>query len=445
MLWWILACTIVDEPTVQPRGDSDVLTGTVDTGTTSDTAMTSDTTGDTGATGHTGDTAVPMVDEALVDRCTVDIDKEEPRAPNLSRLVLSEGRCNDGTPPTAYLRAATDPAHQNEWLFYFEGGYSCGTGESCSIRWCGEDFHDAQKMSSTWSTEGKRKDGLLSVDAANDFAGWNIVFMPYCSSDEWAGTRSDVVLTNDDGVRFRVHFEGARIVDGLIDALEVGVSSDDGLEVLPPLADAERVVLSGGSGGAKGVMHNLDALAERLAPIEVVGLLEGATMPTDPYLTTAQIDLVNDYNASTYGAAHTAWGSRLDESCVTDNPLEPWRCIEPRVLQHESLSTPFFLHHDLRDRVLIDVFDMVAGIDGATFATGSKRALEDLGAARPEVGVHGSVCAEHVSFLNSRLMQDQFLPVDGVDMSLHDAIVRWLDGHAVVAVDDPATPISTCP
>jgi len=431
-------------------GDTGRTGSTGDTGRTGSTGDTGPfgptaSTGPTAHTGATGDTGLPMIDVALDYRCEPEEEVETEGGDELSLATLPAGRCNDGTPAVAYVRAATDPAYDDHWLVFLDGGNRCVNGEDCSKRWCGEGFYNARKMSSRWEVATRNVSGLGDTDPINEFGGWNQVHMPYCSSDNWLGTRSDVVLTNGDKVSFRIHFEGALIVDELFDALEAGLVSDDGLEALPSLADADKVVFAGGSAGAMGTMGHVDRLAERLDPIEVVAVLEGMSGPSPAHLTPAQA-------AATEAEAITQWerdydgvfGARVDDSCAATHVAEPWRCILPTTLQFGAMTTPFFLHHDLRDGPLIDKFSTL-GLSGEDFAEGSAATLADLAAARPEVGVHATTCAQHVSYGSDAYTFEQYLPVDGVDMSLHDAIVTWLEGDPVVAIDDLAYPQSTCP
>ena len=422
--------------------------GTGDTAATGDTAGTGSTS-DTSATGPgapTGDTGgVPLIDEALLGRC----DPTQAVAvgaggDDLFRVTLPAGRCNDGTPAVAYVRAATDPAHADDWVIYLDGGNRCATGEECSIRWCGEDFHNARKMSSRWESEDRGIEGIDGDGVRNALAGWNHVQVPYCSSDNWVGRRSDVVLSNAQGVAFRVHFEGALIVESLIDTLEQGAVSDDGQVALAPLGGASRVVMAGSSAGAVGVMAHLDRLAERLAPVEVLGVLDAMSGPSEAHLTAAQQALAEASGQRQWNDEFVAvYDAQADDSCLA-NAGSTWECIVATPLQADHVTTPFFLHFDLRDNLIQEVFASF-GLSSTDFAEATAATMTDLAAARPEVGVHATTCAQHVFLDADRWFHDLRLPVDGVDQSLHDALVSWLDGQPVIAVDDPSAPQSVCP
>jgi hypothetical protein len=434
-------------------GDTGGVRGTeLLSGSTGDTSARRPSTASTGTTGATGPTAdtfdtallVPLIGDALASRC-------DPFATlptgsggdELHRATLVEGRCNDGTPAVAYVRAATDPALEGTVVVHLDGGNRCATGEECSIRWCGEDFYDARKMSSAWELEARDVTGLSSTDARNALAGAHHVQLPYCTSDNWVGTRSNVVLTNDDGVKLRVHYEGTRVFEGVLDALDAGLASDDGAQSLPALSGAERLILAGSSAGAVGVMAHLDRTAERYPSLEVVGLLDAMSGPSDAHLDPKQLALAHDLAQHQYDTEfRDTFGAVLDDSCLA--ATDPWVCATPTAVQFDYLDTPYFMHFDLRDPLISDRFQTFA-MTAAEFTDATAATLLDLSVARPEVGVHGTSCAQHVSLSGDPWFFEQSFLVDGQPVSLHDAWMDWLDGGRVVHVDDPVVPTSVCP
>jgi len=245
-------------------------------------------------------------------------------------------------------------------------------------------------------------------------------------------------------VSFRVHFEGALVIDSLLGVLEAGATSDDGQAVLPPLGAASRVVLAGSSGGAVGVLSHLDRVAERLPSAEVVGVLDAMAGPSSAHLTPAQQALKDASGERQWEEDFLPiYDALVDDSCQVD-ALEAWECVVPTALQFDHVQTPYFVQFDLRDSLLISVFESF-GVTSAEFPGATAATLQDLIVARPDVGVRASTCSQHVYLGSDLWLHEQLLPVGGVDLSVHDALLTWLDGGLVAAVDDPVAPQSVCP
>ena len=431
-----------------PATDSQVDTSTASSPTADTTGLPTASTADTAgssSTGHTGptDTAppLPMVDEALAPRCEPDF-VNTPAGNALHRVTLSgAARCNDGSPPVLYVRPATDPT-EDRWVVYFDGGSRCASGEDCAVRWCGEGFYDATKMSSRWAPEVRDIEGLHNDDPGSHFAGWNHVFVYYCSSDFWVGQQGDVVLGTDAGVDYRVHFEGALIVDEVVEWLLAGGTSDDGLVSLDPVGDASLLLVTGSSAGGMGVTQHVDAIAEAVAPVPVKAVIDAMVTP-DPALMGSPgleklwaAELHRQYDDE----VTTLYDARLHEGCLAARPAEPWRCWEPTVLQLEHLQTPYFLHHDLRDTRLSETLrQMGATLPG--YAAASRLLLEQVVATRPEAGVHGAACLEHTV-----LSKDPWFFAHSVHgVTMHEGIDAWLDGGTVQVIDGGLGGDSTCP
>ena len=91
--------------------------------------------------------------------------------------------CNDGTPSGYYhLPAPTKP---NRWVFHLEGGWWCWDDKSCIGRWSSSR---GMVSSSSWPSV-RTPGGIFNVDPNlhPEWSGVNLVYLPYCSSDAWAG------------------------------------------------------------------------------------------------------------------------------------------------------------------------------------------------------------------------------------------------------------------
>ena len=449
LLWFVLACTPSESEPDGPGADAD------DTGPPADTSTMPTSRSTTASTGHTGTVPdqLPLVSEAL--DCELPEPSEPPAATvgDLHKVVLSDVVCNDGSPAVAFVRAALDPVHAADFVLQLDGGAFCDSAEGCAARWCGQGPYDARDMSSTWRKTRVSLQGLASSNPGNAFAGWNQVFVPYCSSDMWMGQRRDVPLEGGD-VAFRIHFEGARIVDAVLEGLEAGLASDDGEETLPPIATADQVLFAGLSAGGLGVQTHLDAVAERLAPVPVTGLVDAMWSPdplavaaagaSDPAFDPGYVDAIEAFRRDLWDrSANGLYDGRFDTSCLADEP-DPYLCIEPGVLQRSHLSTPFATHHSVDDPNLARQH-LERGATKEAYIQAGVEGLEALSANRPELGVVGSGCTKHTVLGSNGWFLD--MTVDGRDgvLSVHDVAVAYLEGTPLVAIDNVERSASTCP
>jgi len=438
-LWLAWACQSAPSPTDTASSVPPPVTTSLDTSTPlvpSETGTVS-----TAASASTADTAepVPMIGAALAQRCEPAFDAEPPSV-SMHRVTLPSARCNDGTPAVLYVRPATDP-DVTDWVVYFDGGSRCANGESCAARWCAEDAYNATKMSSLWAPEQRDIRGLQALDERSQFRGWNHAFVYYCSSDFWLGDAADVVLSTDEEGAFRMHFEGARIVDEAVDWLLAGGASDDGHVEMPSLASAGRVVWAGSSAGGMAVTQHGDALAAAVAPASSFVVVDALSTP-DPALAYApgaaeawDAELQRQWSDEVV----PVYAARLHAGCLTGEAAAPWHCWEPSFVHQRYLQAPLFVHHDLRDAVLFDSYGAL-GVTLPGYIHASMALLEGLAASEPAVAVHGPSCGTHTILSADGTFHDQ--AVQGV--SMHDGLVSWLDGGVVDLIDPGPGNASTC-
>ena len=401
------------------------------------------------ATSHTTTTTTPTspllpanVSEAL--SCDVREPEDTTGTGSLHLITLQDApaRCNDGSPPVAHLRTATDPTHLNDWVITLEGGGECDSHADCVDRWCGESY-DATKMSSRYAKTQIGGHGVHS-DTIGDFRGWNHVRLYYCSSDMWTGTHTDAVL--DGHPPYSLYFEGALILDAFLDALDIGALSDDATEQLPSLANAATVVFGGTSSGGWGAMQQLDSIAQRYGAANVVGIsdailyaeIDGFT----PVITTAlHGQLAEQFDVG----LGEVWRARLDASCLTDlaNTAEPWRCADQYTLHRDHVSTPYAANRDLADPSGSGYY-LAAGATLAEYAAVS--AAGQRRGARAAVG-RGPACGHHSALYNDEwfhqgTVQDS---LSGEVSRLHDSLLSVVQGAAISAIDAPTSQGSVCP
>ncbi len=252
--------------------------------------------------------------------------------------------CNDGSTPIFFYRRGTGDG-VNKWVVWFKGGFNCSDEATCKARTrdlTGSGFWLRRDLSSGLD-EDNRADGIFSNQRANnpDFYNWNHVYMVYCSSDNWTGTRSASPET------FGFHFRGHDIVNAIMDALQ-----DPDIVGVPNLAQATHILFAGSSAGGVGLRANIDRLAKQFnrADVRAVGDAGiGASVDASRAALIATM-LKTEYDL---------WRPVLDESCVATNQAQPWTCTSGAFLiQNNHLSTPLFNRMDQIDPVILGTLQL---------------------------------------------------------------------------------------
>lgn len=415
---------------------------------------------------------IPLVNELA---CPNTPDGRQPYRVNtqtsgdLRRVVLSgtTAICNDGSPAEMYVRAARAGATEpdgpaaNRWVIHFLGGSKCQSYEECATRWCGIGQWEGTLMTTKFDGDFRNIDGLLGRNSINRIGDRNEVLLKYCSSDQWMGRKSDVVLRSetDTTKAFRLHFQGANIVAAALDALERGVPG------MPKLTDATDVLISGDSAGAAGARAHTDRIAARLRaanPNVRVRAQYEATFNLD--LNGKQGFPAGDSRDPIFASkmgTYDRWlvgqiNAQLDDSCLAAHPTAGYLCNEQGYLTANHITTPFFQIMDIQDPLLIDGI-IEAGLE-ATPAQISQGLSDQLLALtnlrntaleRASIGTTPGVvarnCAVHVmygdddGFLGKRLRSGPTAPA----YSYYELLWNWMTGatpSTVLAPRPPSTP-----
>jgi hypothetical protein len=375
--------------------------------------------------------------------------------PDMHRIVLDDPAaiCNDGSPAPIYVRAATDPAHLDDWIIHLQGGGNCVTREECEVRWCGSGVQDASKMSARWTPETFLGVGLMTADATrSDVAGYNHLYFYSCSSDHWTG-QSFAVVESPGEPAFGVWRMGHAILEAGLARLEgTSAVSDDGTQVMPDLLLADQVVFTGTSAGSMGAQVHLDWVAERWAAtsIRLLGVFDALVGPRyvdlDPALAaTLEADQAARFAEREAQELVPEFG---DESCMAAAaPEDLWRCTSPADLAYADIDTPFFVRMDLEDATSLHPL-LVAGattqelVDALAVSFGVLRARTFADGTSP--GIFAPRCARHVGLEAEAYTFDQPIWDGAADISLHDAILAAMGGAPPDLVDVDGT-LSTCP
>jgi hypothetical protein len=414
---------------------------------------------------------------------------------DLPRDHYPDALCADGTPVPLYVRQASDPRHRDDWIVYLQGGGSCVSGQDCFERWLGRDGNfGANKLSSRFAPrDGIAGGGIHSRDARNPFAGWNHVYVLYCSSDGWTGQSRDraTAATVDAAAvatPYRLHFLGARIVDATFELLHGGAGpvayrDATGTErVLPDLDAARLVLFTGSSAGGGGVIRNVDRVRSTLQARRgdcsaaaatcrprVAAVIDGSLGVSHASLDHSQSNVCGAQSPCTYelslqlrwqAVVRGFWGALTDASCLARQPAgQEWRCSDGELLVQHYLSTPFFVRSDLQDRLVMgNALEAGFRVDGAPLdrsVYGQRLELEllELAAAQARsepvpvpIGVFAPQCGEHVGLDQNPASFRHGVDDAGERHYFLDTLAAWLRGEAPVVVQrfDPRGVPASC-
>ena len=281
------------------------------------------------------------------DRGTLDLDGQEDRtghfrrqSKRLSRKFLYNGNvtCNDGSAAGFYVRRNYQ---SKRWVVFLEGGWICHDEESCSIR---AQLEPHRTSSNLWPSS-RSVGGILSPDPAENahFHDANHVFVPYCSSDSWAGTKK---MKDEDLITKNSRYNNGRSIKSM--AFQ---GSDIIREVIRELVEfesllfSEELYLAGSSAGATGVLINVDPVARMVAnsQLKVKGIVDsGWFIDNDPFNggTGSSAGVIRDLRK---GVA--LWNARIPDNCARAYPGQDWKCFFGyRIFKHieckfEKVST----------------------------------------------------------------------------------------------------------
>lgn len=349
-------------------------------------------------TADTTPSADPLpIDEALAGRC------KDPTPPRVfptgtwmhkATLEGATATCNDGSPPVLYARTNSDAAHANDWVVQLLGDGACVDYETCASRWCGEGATDAGDMSTDWAPIAAGQAGIFLPDATtNEFAGWNVVQVYYCSSDNWVGTKSTVLASEVTGeAPMEVPFQGKDILDAALDALDAGVVSDDALILLPSLLNAETIVFAGSEAGGYGVVANIGRVSARYPSARVIGAVEAVFSPSPDAIDGNQANYLSAVILQRYDETFApVWGAYVDEGCVAsgENAAE---CSDVGVMLREHVTNEMIIRHDLLDAASNELA-FLAQVRGEDYPLAGEATLR--GYQQQGFSVLGPACGSH--------------------------------------------------
>ncbi len=410
---------------------------------------------------------------------------------DIDPAIFPNAVCSDGTPGAFYIRRGQGVDDEKRWVIHLQGGGRAQTYADVEARWCGTQGglpYDASKMSSDWTGDGVTDlfdhatvPGMTQSHPANEFEHWNHVFVYYCSSDAWQGTRNDVSFS-DGADSVRIDAQGHTILAVVRRMLRkqgaaAGWTAVGG-NTLPDLDAATDIVLSGTSAGARGALNNADWFFTPFSSVETSLVMDGNMDVSDSVLVANDIWLDDDndgvgdvnYYSGRIGQELDEWdsggyldkiGAFADQSCrsVYDPMGRMDRCsIMSTVLRLNYggvplIETPTFVRVDLNDPVISQGwsqhpnplgFSLIAGgangtpTTAATYRALTRETLVELfddgdtvtGVIGPRGGLHVGL-ENNVAFACTvaRDTNDAapFGIVPGTAASVHDALFEWLN------------------
>merc|ERR1711936_291664 len=397
----ISKCTVAAMPTVGPVEPTGSGSGPVPTGSGSGPVPTGSGTGPVPPTWGGGDGT-------------------------LYRKELSDypaAVCNDGTTATYYYSSGA--LSSSKLLIYTEGGGSCKSIESCDNR-CTNPESSYRCTAAT--------DPTLTVnytfwspdqDTNPAFHDFGKIWINYCSSDVWIGTRDASSETGG------YHFHGKDILKAVVDDIIADQTS----------ANINQIVLLGTSAGTGGAYHGCDLVANKfkaaITGVDVRCIADsGGVIP----------EIGQDCNTEEQAEESLEfYGAELDSSC-TGNVLE---CSTFSSF-YKYIETPLMLVHNYIDPIVQGDCAPSLTTENQDYWDQWIQQVQQLSQQfiqdKPQNGIFMLHCYFHVLTKNEKSWSQ--IPVPTVDTEqpilLSDIIHNWLTGDGSFQAIDTLTKNLNC-
>jgi len=337
--------------------------------------------------------------------------------------------CNDGTHATYHYTQGD--IHNPYMLIYLQGGGACATEESCNDR-----CKDGNALCTSDTAPSKDKDKTMwSTDPEENppFHDFGKVYVHYCSSDVWSGTRS---ASSDTG---GYYFHGKHIVEAVV---------KDIIKNKPNIESVKQVVLMGTSAGAFGTNLNCDFVADMFHEANPSLDVRCIADSPDFYPTTVHTEDCDPYDFEEI--AHQFWQGIGDQSCVDESPEDSRECLmlpsyynfieTPAMVIAQYIDT---VVHGLCTPDLQEDQDFWEDWELEAFSMANTY-LED----KPLNALFFSNCPFHVAVSHEYAWSQMDVPLvnrEGSDV-LRNIIKNWLTGDGLYqAMDMPLEKNPMCP
>ena len=284
-------------------------------------------------------------------------------------------RCLDGSPAGLYFRASRSGS--SRFVLYLEGGSDCADGERCAAVLAAGRGTDAGLPPTLAQYFGGKWDGAAlidpSADANPDFHDANVAYLPYCTADFHAGTRTAPVNGS-------YWFTGHHVVAAAVDFMLANGLAPTREQQQQQQQQAPLLVLAGGSSGGMGTIRNADAVraqVQRAAPAAQFAAvpLGGFYFYQRPYTGKGSAPVGMDFSAAGFELAYPVHAAFVPQRCARAQPsaAQAWRCSQANV-SLPFLASRVFAAEALTDRV---VTTNHAGLPTLTRAIMRRNASDD--------------------------------------------------------------------
>uniref|UniRef100_A0AAY4CQ87 Uncharacterized protein n=1 Tax=Denticeps clupeoides TaxID=299321 RepID=A0AAY4CQ87_9TELE len=346
----------------------------------------------------------------------------------LHLLKNAQVTCNDGTsaggvPGVCGCRA--------NFSALFLGGWCCYNKESCDSRY----KNIPRLMSSADWPQTRKGTGILSTQVEENphWYNANTVFVPYCSSDVWSGTKAKPKEKGKDTVEYA--FLGSLIVREVVKDL-----------ALKGLKQAKVVMLAGTSAGGTGVLLNIEKVSSQLeqlgAEAQVRGLVDSGWFLESKQQKAHECPdgvLCSPVDALKKGLR--LWNGNIPEKCKQQYKRgEEWQCFFGHKI-YSSLTSPLFVVQWLFDEEQLRVENIYIG--GQTLSEQQWTYMQNLGkeiknSLKDVTAVFAPSCLSHTLITKSNWMDFQVKST-----SLSRALQCW--DKSLEANKNNKTPVKGCP
>ena len=168
--------------------------------------------------------------------------------------------CRNGNPTGILVNR--NPA-SDKYFIFLEEGAACFNGFSCAVAFTFDPAEAPARIAKIEATFGASN----RMTPNNPFADWNLIFVPYCSGDIYAGNAENQMVA---GTNYQ--FKGYNNVTLIFE------------RVLATTPNASQIVLSGSSAGGWGAGYNYPKARAMFPSSEVILIIDSASYMGNAYL-----------------------------------------------------------------------------------------------------------------------------------------------------------------
>jgi len=337
--------------------------------------------------------------------------------------------CNDGS-HASYHYTEGDLANPH-MLIYLQGGGACATADGCRNRCKDGDHHCTADTNPAYDKEYT----MWSQDPKENpaFHNFGKVYVHYCSSDVWCGTRSASDDTNG------YYFHGKHIVEAVV---------KDIIKHKPNIESMKQMVLIGTSAGAFGVNLNCDFVADKFHAVNPGLDVRCIADAGDFFPTTVHTEGCDPYELTEM--THQFWQGVGDQSCIDETPEGSKEC-SMFSSYYNFIETPLMTVAHYIDTTVHGPCTPALDEDQDFWDNWQKEAYSmaiTFIEEKPMNGLFFSNCPFHVSLSQEFAWSDMDVPLVDEEGSVlyKDIISNWLTGQGPYqAMDMPLQKNPKCP